>query len=239
MPFLYQRFRLQFGNKESLDLVINDVLNHPWSPNILNYTRRLDVICLGGPSPPSRIRQPLAYKTYGLGPFQETDLTYDETAEDMLRRVSLLEKPKWDSLVSLISKLRSLTELNYSMLNVFPRCLLEAIHQRHPSCKLNIHTFFLPSLLEHQMNPDELELICSPCLHSVQSTGCYKYANGMEDSHAEHFYRVMSTAPNLKHLQFWERGLDSSDVQLAASDVPRPHTKGPPVETLRQGVAGP
>ncbi|KAJ5267136.1 hypothetical protein N7478_009944 [Penicillium angulare] len=83
------------------------------------------------------------------------------------------EDKKWPPVADLIRKMPQLRDLLYGGLTQFAPCLLEALHQSRPSCRLWLNTFKLNSLWDGdgQIDPHELALVSSPCLYSIRSDG--------------------------------------------------------------------
>lgn len=74
----------------------------------------------------------------------------------------------WKPVADLISRLSSLVSIIYNSYTQFPPCLLDAIHQHQPSCRLYITRFNLWSL-GPQGPEDEYKsaLLSSSCLHGI------------------------------------------------------------------------
>ena len=54
----------------------------------------------------------------------------------------------WQLLVSIICRLRHLTEISYAVENIFPDRLLRAIHDHHPLCRRSVWSFQVLGLNE-------------------------------------------------------------------------------------------
>lgn len=119
----------------------------------------------------------------------------------------------WRPLIKLLATIDRLTDLNYAVQNNFPSCLLQAIHQYHPTCRLNIWStqniaLDVLDMGKVQMSrfpvfqdPFEFDLFRSPCLHAIKVY--YAYGWGREHrSPIEHdaIIPFFTMAPNLKHL---------------------------------------
>ncbi|KAK4677943.1 hypothetical protein QC764_303170 [Podospora pseudoanserina] len=107
----------------------------------------------------------------------ETEDVYDSSyfrpnlpKYDSQRKQELNEA--WQPFADLIGQLSGLRDLIYACTHQIPRCILEALHQRHPRSRLHMHTFSLRSLYLSASNvqaidTDEYALLTSPCLYSI------------------------------------------------------------------------
>ncbi|KAK5659111.1 hypothetical protein OQA88_1201 [Cercophora sp. LCS_1] len=120
----------------------------------------------------------------------------------------------WEPLAALMRQLPLLSELHFSCTSQFPPCLLEALHQGLPQCKLFINAFRLRSL-NGLGDPDahELRLVTSPNLHSVRmsvrkptDTDVFTNVHGHLVDSTPRIVAVM--APNLKELQVNRHNLE-------------------------------
>ncbi|KAK1839261.1 hypothetical protein CCHR01_18123 [Colletotrichum chrysophilum] len=126
----------------------------------------------------------------------------------------------WKPLAKLIERLPRLKELLYACPNQFPPCLLAALHEHHPSCRLHLRNFHLHSIkdrhglaavLDAEETDHELRLASSPCLHSIRysyanSHGDYGRFNNNEEPNPNNIHNsavmryVTRMAPNLKRV---------------------------------------
>lgn len=77
----------------------------------------------------------------------------------------------WAPLAALVRKLSALKDLQFACSSPFPRCLLEALHEKPFICRLWIRNFYLHSALkgpDRSLDGPELELAKSPCLHGIR-----------------------------------------------------------------------
>ncbi|PGH00303.1 hypothetical protein AJ80_09197 [Polytolypa hystricis UAMH7299] len=77
------------------------------------------------------------------------------------------EDDAWIPLANLMRRLSALRDLVYACTNQFPPCLLAVLHEELPCCRLDMRSFALRSLDQEEMDPQELALVTSPCLHAV------------------------------------------------------------------------
>jgi len=108
----------------------------------------------------------------------------------------------WRPLASLVKQLPLLTDLIYGCPGQFPPCLLEALHQHQPQCRLHIKTFKLRSLNAPSTDPYELVLATSPCLYSIRVRCDMQYGQITEKVQNFNYEAVQSLvaglAPNLR-----------------------------------------
>ena len=74
----------------------------------------------------------------------------------------------WLPLANMTRQLFALSDMFYSCSDQFPPCLLRALHEVAPKCRLHVSTFKLRSLHDGILDRHEHELITSPCLYSVR-----------------------------------------------------------------------
>lgn len=75
----------------------------------------------------------------------------------------------WLPIAVLIADAHHLNELNHDCLDPIAPCLLAALGDYHPSCKLRLGKFRLPTLRENQIRQYELNLIQNPHLHALSA----------------------------------------------------------------------
>jgi hypothetical protein len=81
-----------------------------------------------------------------------------------------LRDREWEPLGTVISNIKLLKSFIWNCPLQLPSCLLTNIEKNHPRCHLIINTFHLRSLFTDQpivIDPQDLALATSPCLHSV------------------------------------------------------------------------
>jgi hypothetical protein len=77
----------------------------------------------------------------------------------------------WRPVANLVRALPGLVDFFYTAEYQFAPCLLEALHESTPKCRLWLNTFKLHSLREPQLDPHEHALVTSRCLHSIRYDG--------------------------------------------------------------------
>lgn len=244
MPFLYQTLSVKVSSQEGLHQFVAELLDNPRRQQYLSHARKLNV---QGKMP--RLEESVAgYSTEGtdikgrgdvfhqdddLEPrFDEYAFTYDEEDDEPSEA-----SRSWKPLALLIARLKRLTELNYACVNQFPPCLLQALHEHHPACRLNLHNFRFRSLREPNTDPYEMELIRSPCLHSVCVKHVTRDSNGHEDYNEDAIFQAVAIAPNLKHVKLLRCIPHRTSALREVAHIPRRPWKGfvPPVNTDRVG----
>lgn len=186
-----------------------DVLTFPdKQKKIINHEGRL--VSEGSiPDIQDYLAKPVNFVPNTVGPFLGRHLAhwYRPGLDHMSKTPGYYAEQDWKPLVFLIVRLDRLAELHYSVDNMFPRCLLQAIHEHHPGCQLNIWSFQTLSLnkpglgrLSEYNTPRfadsfDLEVLRSPCLHAIG----IDYAVGDEE-HQYPIIPLIAMAPNLKHL---------------------------------------
>lgn len=123
----------------------------------------------------------------------------------------------WEPLMWLIGRMMHLTEMHYLLKNMFPKCLLEVIHKHHPNCQLNVWGTQMLQLREPGLQgilssdtvvpefrePFEIDLLRSPCLHSISMFFSVDIVAKTEVA-VEDIFPLITMAPNLKHINIRE-----------------------------------
>lgn len=112
-------------------------------------------------------------------------------------RYGLLFRP----LEELITKTYKLQTFHWSVNEPIPKAILQAIMTRHPTASLSISRWRREGDDIDHTNEDELALITCPNLHSIQASFPVRsWTRGVKYDYREvAFWRVVTTAPNLKH----------------------------------------
>ncbi|EAW07129.1 uncharacterized protein ACLA_018330 [Aspergillus clavatus NRRL 1] len=193
-PFLYERLQICVVSNEQLQKDVQQVFEHPLRKQYLRYLRRLDIVGRSGKQNHERSSLPkIAGGHDMLDEFLDRDLWRRQTSW-MCR----LDPPArhLDPLVKLIAAVPSLAEVNYARASPFPLVLLEAIHEFHPLCKLNLEYLFLESWRDSAHSARDMPLITSPCLHSIR---CYLHTGSPMNTVVEPaILQILRLAPNLQ-----------------------------------------
>jgi hypothetical protein len=77
----------------------------------------------------------------------------------------------WRPVANLVRALPGLVDFFYTAEYQFAPCLLEAVLESTPKCRLWLNTFKLHSLRDLELDPHEYALVTSRCLHSIKYDG--------------------------------------------------------------------
>ncbi|KAG7288124.1 hypothetical protein NEMBOFW57_007647 [Staphylotrichum longicolle] len=140
----------------------------------------------------------------------------------------------WLPLVKFLGELTGLKDLVYACTTQLPKCVLEALHQAHPQCRLHIRTFSLRSLYQekdqpHDIDPDELALVKSPCLYSIHAS-CAPYGlDGRVSFNLEAVEHMVSGfTPNLRQVHVYHSCPPNLRALRRQLRDPKPSWKGFP-----------
>lgn len=138
--------------------------------------------------------------------------------------LSQVKDSDWRPLVRLIEATPSLHDLIFDHKMQFPACLLQALHEVIPACRLHLLHFGLRSLTQSEMDPHEMAIATSPCLHAIQ----VHYPNCKIDSKGEDDYNeeaamcmAAGLAPNLKRVEMIGSRTASSAALSNSHSTPR------------------
>lgn len=149
-------------------------------------------------------------------------------------KAAYLADAAWAPLADLIRLLPGLTDLIYQCPTQFPPCLLRALHDRASShiIRLHLRSFKLRMLSEDPaaavtVDPHELALITSPCLHSVwvldecrsPSVRPRGILLGRQGEALENMLKTEGLAPNLREVRLLQ--MRPSNVDHQALSEPR------------------
>ncbi|GIK02987.1 hypothetical protein Aspvir_007053 [Aspergillus viridinutans] len=119
-----------------------------------------------------------------------------DATEDAYVRDTGIDDECWESVAELIKRLPALDNLHHLHYEQFPPCLLQALHQHRPKCRLHLHSFVLQSIWEPTVEEHEYCLVTSPSLHSI--TPYYDTSTPEGIWQKQSFVRILGLAPNLK-----------------------------------------
>jgi hypothetical protein len=136
--------------------------------------------------------------------------------------------------VDLLQRCPILLDLIYELEHQLAPCVLAALHQYRPDCRLHLRTFCVRSLMEPELDKHELALASSPCLRSIW----FSYMEPEEnDYYASRSQRVVQQviarlASNVEEVRFRRIKLGSrgnprwQDTELPMNkDSPEPSTR--------------
>ncbi|KAK5127397.1 hypothetical protein LTR85_006736 [Meristemomyces frigidus] len=130
----------------------------------------------------------------------------DDFAEPPMRALSWMPMHHpdnvWMAVAAFLCKLPALTDILYSLVEEFPTCLLQAIQQWQPNCRLHVDMFQSRSLDGPNKLPSELALLTSsPQLYSITSRSTGYALNGYQDFTYDATLQVLGgSAPNLRRV---------------------------------------
>lgn len=239
LPRLYEAAAIKFYDYDSLESAVNEITAMPRWKHYQAYLRRLDVMTL--PETWSQVtlfnmnlepaRNPKLKDFINIGDYipdaadfnlPEKGLTQWRTPGiDLLQLLPSYYKEKdWQPLIKLLATLSRLEVLNYAMANNFPSCLLQALHQYHPTCQLNIwstqnNDADPQTMLPESWDPFAVDLFRSPCLHAIRVY--YYHGNDLSGLtpvpvEQDGLSRLITMAPNLRHLQISSSCGDGSSI---------------------------
>ncbi|KAL3445275.1 hypothetical protein BJX65DRAFT_309989 [Aspergillus insuetus] len=130
----------------------------------------------------------------------------------------------WNPLISLVSRLEHLTELNYGVPNIFPEPLLQTLATQHPDCVLNIWDgHWLPTdsdtlgkdgLRLERYSLDHLRSFFAQCPVAWQRTTAPPHHTWLQLT--EHL-PFLAACPNLQHLYIYQSSHSASYNEIAAA----------------------
>lgn len=215
-PLLYSHLSIQFVDLASLKEAVFQIIGFDCGKKYLKHARRLDIIAIPTfPDTRAAEDQPVLEN-----PNESFMATYIKRWCSPRLELNALHsgfycEPDWSPLEVLLSRLSRVNELHYVACNMFPSCLLNAIHEFHPKCQLNIWCHqdstrpldHLPEQpgrtrgLSTDIEPFETALLKSPCLHFLK-IGCWvaRSNNTRNGAQEEAVISALNMAPNLKHI---------------------------------------
>ncbi|KAF7125669.1 hypothetical protein CNMCM5793_001908 [Aspergillus hiratsukae] len=194
VPLLYDRLQLDLTTTEKLQADVEQLLNHPLGKKYLQYLRRLDLV---GQSGKQSLRIAAEHEA-AEGPIMLDDFIDRELWRRHFFRLCHRDTttPDHAPLARYIAAVSNLREVNFVRALRFPQEVLDVLHTYHPSCKLNLHYFYLQAWKHQGLSDRDMTVVTSPCLHSIR---CYYYRNAGNDEVIESaILRSLSLAPNLK-----------------------------------------
>jgi hypothetical protein len=196
-PFLYRVVRINITSLKKFREEISELTDNPLRRQCLEHARRLE---LKGRMP--SLKEPEDMDAAG-GKYTWSSYTnpapnfpHESNNEDPSFRL-------WMPLASLMREFRYLSSISYACYNPFPDRLLRAIHQHHPTCKLEVHTVHMRSLRDLITDPHKLALMKSPCLSELTIRYVGSDRNGRDQTNENSIQSTLcavALAPNLTRL---------------------------------------
>lgn len=233
-PLIYENLTVRFSDYASLQRIVTEIEGNPLRRQYLIHARRLNLMAIPTtiqqyymdddlrpthtdfPEPDQLLRpKDLIHDTFGSpGFFFERYLTQlsNPGINDILLEPGFYKEKDWRPLISLIANITHLTEFHYILANMFPKCLLQVIHDHHPTCRLSIWGWQRLGLPEPGLegvmksgmpefdDPFEMDLLKSPCLHAIS---LYHNSGRLRHSSewiSECIFPLITMAPNLKYV---------------------------------------
>jgi hypothetical protein len=202
---VFHTVRLQFCHRERIGNQVAAVCAKLQKADAFRYVRRFIIEgVLSGDTPeeeyddewfPARVSRfsPLNRDPRDSYEFEEE--LYG-TGWDLCYRNKIIDFECWESVAGLIKRLPALEHLHHLHYEQFPPCLLQALHQYRPECRLHLHSFVLRSIREPTAEEHEYCLVTSPSLHSITPYYDTSIPEGIWQKQS--FVRILSLAPNLK-----------------------------------------
>lgn len=233
LPRIHECAAIKFYDHATLESAVNEITATPRWKHYKAHLKQLDVLTIpeawGRLALPDThvepLRTPKFEKFVDMSEFipdaANSNLTgkfltqwrtpsLDETEPEPLH----YKEKNWQPLLELLSTLNRVEILNYAVENNFPRCLLQALHQYHPTCQLNIWSYqnialdrpglgnVQYSVLPQYLDPFEIDLVRSPCLHAIKVIYHRGYAREFDMTVSQDaIISLLMRAPNLRHLQ--------------------------------------
>ncbi|OKL56527.1 hypothetical protein UA08_08262 [Talaromyces atroroseus] len=238
VPFIYETLNVRFSDYTSLQHIVTEIKENPRRKQFLTHARRLNIMAM----PDNGYQEVFdldslrgSYNIFGLDEdLRARDLIPDtfgspgfffnrHLSEPLIQTLRAWREPgyynekNWEPLIWLIGSMSRLTEMNYLLKNMFPKCLLEVIHKHHLTCQLNVWgrqwlqlrepglEGFLstPNVVPELRDPFEMDLLRSPCLHALLiNYNVYRLAKTQVA--VENIFPLITMAPNLKHIDLTE-----------------------------------
>ncbi|GES59975.1 class V chitinase [Aspergillus terreus] len=251
---LYDKASIRFTDSSNLRHLVAEFTDDGRGRPFLTHATRLDIVAL-----PERVRRIRGGEGGGarhgfgvvdtgvtiqdflprtVGSFMERFMSYFNLPGYLLRSSDFpryFSEKDWEPLVSLISRLKKLKAMHYAVANSFPRSLLDAVHQHHPECEINIWS---PQSLRLDMpevsnDPFDMEILRSPCLHAIKLD--YPLIPRGWPNGTFHPYQMIPyvwQAPNLKHVYLQLDTRWPGDLLDAIQKLPESSANGDQRTTL-------
>lgn len=114
-----------------------------------------------------------------------------------------------EGLLRIMVQLTALRDLTWGVVDQLPSRVLYLLHESSPRIRLHMPIFFLKSLLLSpkdpiRIDPYELELATSPCLHSLRQTYMNTGRQALVDYNSSAVFEIIAgAAPNLCEADIW------------------------------------
>jgi hypothetical protein len=149
------------------------------------------------------------------------------------------DSSSWNCLLEMINGLSALSDLTFNCRNQFLSAILDALHNKHPSCRLHLNTFHLSGLHgwdAPHLSTQDLALVTSPCLYSISTKYCTMDSVPQPDYHKGAVLDLArGLAPGLKNVSLFSYHPGAS----LGTDRARPQWPGFGVEERQKRLTTP
>ncbi|KAK1145843.1 hypothetical protein N8T08_003789 [Aspergillus melleus] len=252
-PILYRTAIIRFSGFSELQKIVAEYAESGLGRPFLTHATRLDLVALpkqvrrlGGGSGLHRFNTRDRsvtiedFQPHGVGSFMERLMSQFDLPGYGRRRGGLpgaFSKNEWQPLVSLVSRLAKLKNMHYAIRNSFPRSLLDAVHQHHPTCGIYIWSPQTPRLDIPGVGPIEntmklggslvndlldMEVLRSPCLRAI-SLDYPIFAGYPKTLHLGRIVPYIIQAPDIKHIHLNLDGEWGDEFRKTIQSIPQ-HT---------------
>ncbi|KAL1984143.1 hypothetical protein VTN96DRAFT_9448 [Rasamsonia emersonii] len=185
VPYIYRTIRIKVTGRKQLREELRGIALRERRRQCFIYTRRLEIDGYmptihqerHGEFSGRRVRIILDGDGEDVGDLEDEDdgQEYDELEpvySNLLDRDDPEDAPvdvdfAWQPLANALALFSRLTDFVFSCDNRFPPILLEALHEHHPQCRLDVRNFWVRNPRGPEVHPLDRELFSSPCLHAI------------------------------------------------------------------------
>jgi hypothetical protein len=185
---IFQRVKLPIRNHDSVEETVQRLSDALGPISALDHIRTLRLCVPSDCFDPMTLHYPSNWFRSDMAP-AEVIWTHDHA---------------WTPVVDLLQRCPALSDLIHELEHQLPPCVLNALHQYRPHCRLHMRTFCAQSLMGSEPDKHELALASSPCLHSIW----FSYMEPeQDDPYASRSQRVIQqlltrSAPNVREILF-------------------------------------
>ncbi|PLB49177.1 hypothetical protein P170DRAFT_475488 [Aspergillus steynii IBT 23096] len=216
-PLLYNTISIRFGEPSDLKEIADECSENGLGRPFLAHAMRLDIVALPWrahltdgnlPRTSGSWDRSITIEDFtpaSVGSFMEPLMSHHGLPEYRPFRGEWLyyHEENCRPLVSVVSRLNKLKSMHYAMGNSFPRHLLDAVHQYHPTCEIHIWSPQTPrldpgyntgvpaSMPDRQL---DIEVLRSPCLRAIK----LDLSDPIRD--IDGVVPYLTQAPNLQHI---------------------------------------
>lgn len=232
---LFRTIKISLRGSKQLAYDVQQCINRLQRAFSVKHVRRLVVEGLmrsqqddtGEIEPQDRMHRPGSFRDHDDDELSDRRLAGVPVADRKPPNVVYEEDEAWTPLANLVRQLPALSDLIYACSSQFSPCLLQALHQHRPNCRLHVQTCSFRSLDQPDPDAHELALATSPCLYSVLVRYDSYNSDGIENYHEEAVMRIAAgLAPNLKEARVFRAAAGWSLALMRAFETPRKPWQG-------------